>query len=490
MVGAVATESTTAPAPAPSASDSPPERTRTLLILGASGDLTGRLLLPGLGKLLAQGHIAGLRLVGAGSDDWSDQQWRDRVAGAFKDCPLPGNDEGARQLQLVQEQTDYRALDVTAEGALAGLIASLEGPVAVFFALPPAVSQKACEVLQPADVPQGTRLVLEKPFGTSLESAKSLNKTLLRLVPEENIHRVDHFLGKATVFNILGLRFANRLLEPLFNHQHVAKVEVFYEESLALEGRARYYDHAGALRDMIQSHLMQIMALLALDAPATLGERDLRDRIGSTLRAASVDPDYVRSTRRARYTAGAIDGRQIPDYTAEPGVDPTRGTETLAEIEVSINNERWAGVPFILRSGKALERPQKEAIVTFKPVNHLPAGFTGEEEPTRLRIGFGPETLRLEVEVNGPGDIFTLERTVLEADLYSADLLPYGEVLEGVLSGDPLLSVRGDIAEDCWQIVEPVLKAWAGNQVPLEEYSAGSRGPAGWETSRGDAPLG
>jgi glucose-6-phosphate 1-dehydrogenase len=324
----VTSETTTAPDPASSASDSPPARTRTLLILGASGDLTGRLLLPGLGKLLAQGKITGLQLVGAGSDDWTDDQWRERVAGVFKDCARPGNDEGNRQLQLIQEKTEYHALDVTADGALAGVIASLEGPVAVFFALPPAVSQKACEVLQPDDVPEGTRLVLEKPFGTSLE---------------ENIHRVDHFLGKATVFNILGLRFANRLLEPLFNHQHVAKVEIFYDESLALEGRARYYDHAGALRDMIQSHLMQIMALMALNAPATLGERDLRDHIGSVMRAASVDPDFARSTRRARYTAGEIDGRKIPDYTAEPGVDPARGTETLAEIEVSINNERWAG---------------------------------------------------------------------------------------------------------------------------------------------------
>ena len=163
---------------------------------------------------------------------------------------------------------------------------------------------------------------------------------------------MDHFLGKATVFNILGLRFANRLLEPLLSNVHVAKVEIFFDESLALEGRARYYDGAGALRDMIQSHLLQVMALTALNPPATLKERDLRDHIGSVMRASSVDPDFAKSTRRARYTAGRIGDRDIPDYTAEQGVDPSRKTETLAEVEVSINNSRWAGVPFILRSAR------------------------------------------------------------------------------------------------------------------------------------------
>ncbi|MFD1213046.1 glucose-6-phosphate dehydrogenase [Arthrobacter sp. GCM10027362] len=470
--------------------DDRPVRIRTLLILGASGDLTGRLLLPGLGKLLALGRTTGLQLVGAASDDWTQQQWKDRVAAAFDGCKPAQNEAGARELELVRDQTSYQQVDVTAPGALGGLVASLEAPVALYFALPPAVSQKACEVLKPEELPEDTRLALEKPFGSGLESAQALNQTLLGLVPEDRIHRVDHFLGKATVFNILGLRFANRLLEPLFNAQHVAKVEIFYDESLTLEGRARYYDHAGALRDMIQSHLLQIMALMAINAPATLKERDLRDHIGTTLRAASVDPDFRRSTRRARYTAGRIGDRDVPDYVAENGIDPSRNTETLAEMEVSINNERWAGVPFILRSGKALGRPQKEAIVTFKPVNHLPTGFKGQDQPTRLRIGFTPETLRLEIDVNGPADIFTLDRVAMEADLHAADLLPYGEVLEGILTGDPLLSVRGDIAEDCWRIVEPVLKAWADNQVPLEEYPAGSQGPAGWGTSREDIPLG
>ncbi len=457
---------------------------KTLLILGASGDLTSRLLLPGYAGLLASGKADPIRLAGAGTGNWTEQMWKDRVHEIFAAALPKATEEGARVLAEVEKNTTYHDVDVTAEGELHALITSLEGPVAVYFALPPAVSEKACQELTKTGVPEGTRLVLEKPFGSSAASAHRLNETLATLVPERDIFRVDHFLGKGTVFNILGLRFANRLLEPLWSNLHVEKVEVFFDEDLALENRAGYYDNNGALRDMIQSHLLQVMALLALNAPATLGEKDLRDHIGSLLRAASVRPDFASSTRRARYTAGEINGRAVPNYVDEEGVDGSKNTETLAELEIQIENMRWAGVPFILRSGKALERKRKEAVITFKPVPHLPRGFHGVDEPTRLRIGFSPETLQLEIDVNGPGDIFTLDRATLATEMHTSNLLPYGEVLDGILNGDPLLSVRGDIAEDCWRIVEPVLNAWAENKVPLEEYPAGSRGPASWETSQ------
>ncbi|HSO14760.1 MAG TPA: glucose-6-phosphate dehydrogenase [Arthrobacter sp.] len=453
---------------------------KTLLILGASGDLTGRLLLPGLARLVARGHATGLRLVGAGSDDWSPEQWLERLETSFADANTQADSGGKRELKRIRETTSYHRLDVTAEGELAGLLATLEGPVAVYFALPPRISQLACEALAPEQVPAGTRLVMEKPFGSSEESARHLNDTLAALVPEDHIHRVDHFLGKATVLNILGLRFANTFLEPVWNREHIEKVEIVFDEDLALEGRARYYDGAGALRDMIQSHLLQIMALLAVEPPASVDERDLRDAVATVLRASSVKAPYAKSTRRARYTAGSIDGRTVPDYAKEEGVDADRGTETLAEVEVEIDNWRWQGVPFILRSGKALGNKRKEAVVTFRPVPHLPKGFTGVDSPNQLRIGFGPDTLQFDVDVNGPGDILSLDRATLKAELSASALLPYGEVLEGVLTGDPLLSVRADTAEDCWRILEPVLKAWARGSAPLEEYAAGSDGPEGW----------
>ncbi|GAB3531698.1 glucose-6-phosphate dehydrogenase [Arthrobacter tecti] len=457
---------------------------RTLLILGASGDLTGRLLLPGLARLVRHGKAGNLALVGAGSDAWSEEQWQDRLETSFAAASAAStqnnDDDGEHALTRIREDSTYHQVDVTAQGALAELIAGLQGPVAIYFALPPAVSEKACATLEPKDLPEGSRLVLEKPFGTDRESAHRLNSILDGLVPEDHVHRVDHFLGKATVLNILGLRFANRFLEPVWNNLHIESVDIVFDEKLTLENRARYYDGAGALRDMIQSHLLQVMALIAMNAPSTLHERDLRDHIGTVLRASSVGRDYRNTTRRARYTAGTIENRDVPNYVDEDGVDPARGTETLAEIEVSINNDRWAGVPFRLRSGKAVGRTHKEAVITFKPVNHLPDGFTGVDSPTRLRIGFGPDTLQLDIDVNGPGDVFCLDRATLQAELNASELLPYGEVLDGVLSGDPTLSVRGDTAEDCWRIVEPVLAAWQADEVPMDEYPAGSHGPSSW----------
>ncbi|MEV1142236.1 glucose-6-phosphate dehydrogenase [Micromonospora sp. NPDC049799] len=446
---------------------------QTLLLLGASGDLAARLLLPGLGRLVASGAQPGLRLIGSGTDDWDDERWRRRVADSFA---LVGAD-GPRETEVVRAAR-YLPADVTGEEDLRRLLAACHGQVVIFFALPPAITARAAAALARIGLPPGTRLMLEKPFGTDAVSARSLNDILAGLVPEDQVHRIDHFLGKSTVVNILGLRFANRIFEPVLNSAHVACVDIVFDETLGLEGRAGYYDGTGALVDMVQSHLLQVLALMAMDAPPTLDARDLRGRKAQVLRATRVwDDDPVRWSRRARYTAGEVDGRRLPGYADEPGIDPARGTETLAEVVLAVDTWRWAGVPFRLRSGKALAGTRKEAIVTFKQPPRVPTGLTGYEQPDRLRIGFGPDRLGLDVNVNGPGNPLELDQVHLMADFGPGELPPYGEVLRGAFEGDPTLSVRGDTAEDCWRIVEPVLEAWRAGAVPLQEYPAGSPGP-------------
>lgn len=451
---------------------------QTLLILGASGDLTARLLLPGLGGLLAGGGGQGLSLLGSAIDDWDDQRWRRRVADSFASAGASG-----AQVDAVAQGARYLQADVTAEEDLRRLLEACRGQVIIYFALPPSITVRACTALTRADLPSGTRLVLEKPFGTDAASAEALNALLARLVPEDQVHRVDHFLGMSTVLNIMGLRFANRILEPILNAEHVESVDVIFDESLGLEGRAGYYDGAGAMIDMIQSHLLQVLSLVAMEAPSTLGARDLRDAKAQVLRATRVwDDDPASSSFRARYTAGEVDGRRLPSYVDEEGIDPARKTETLAEVVFAVDTWRWAGVPFRVRSGKALGTPRKELVVTFRQPPWVPAGLTGPDRPDRLRLGlgFGSDQLYLDLNINGPGDPSVIDQVTLQADFGAGELPEYGEVLKGVLDADPTLSVRSDMAVDCWRIIAPVIKAWHNDEVPLQEYTAGSTGPNGW----------
>jgi glucose-6-phosphate 1-dehydrogenase len=446
--------------------------TQTLLILGASGDLTSRLLLPGLGGLLTRVRIGSLVLVGSSRDDWDDQRWRQLVADAF----AAGNASGV-QAEAVVAGARYLRADVTLEGDLRRLLDVCHGCVVIFFALPPLVTVKACQALTRIELPEGTRLVMEKPFGTDAASAEALNDLLARLVPEDQVYRVDHYLGMSTVLNIVGLRFANRMFEPVLNARHVQCVDIVFDETLGLEGRAGYYDGAGALIDMIQSHSLQVLALLAMEAPSTLESRDFRDCKAQVLRATRVWGDPAKCSRRARYTAGQVNGRWLPSYVDEDGVDPARNTETFAEVVLAVDTWRWAGVPFRLRAGKVLSTLRKEAVITFKQPPWVPTGLIGYDRPDRLRIGFDPDRLGLDMNINGPGDPLVVDPITMEADFGPGDLSAYGEVLKGVFEGDPTLSVRGDTAVECWRIIEPVLAAWRDKKVPLQEYPAGSAGP-------------
>ncbi|HEY5821705.1 MAG TPA: glucose-6-phosphate dehydrogenase [Propionibacteriaceae bacterium] len=449
----------------------------SLLLLGASGDLASRLLMPALGQLFdVEPERRSIVLIGAGAEELDEQAWLDRVRASFVSAEVSD-----ATLEAVLATTRYHRADVTRADDLTRLIAEAPETPALYFALPPAVTEKACVALADVRLPEGTLLVLEKPFGTDQVSAAALNAQLATLVPETQIHRVDHFLGRSTVLNLLGLRFANRLFELVWDADHIDRVDITFDEQLALENRAGYYDKAGALTDMIQSHLLQILAIVAMEPISAVDATELREAKATVLRACRVwDDDPVAAGRRARYTAGSVEGRPVPDYAAEPGVDPGRNTETLAEVTVEIDTPRWRGVPFLLRSGKALGDLRKEVLVTFRQRHDLPRGLTGSALPTQLRLSMGPDRMSLEINVNGPDDPLELDRVALDTDLTPGRLPAYGEVLAGVLNADPLLAVRGDTAEQCWRIVDPVLQAWRDDQVPLESYAAGSGGPDGW----------
>jgi glucose-6-phosphate 1-dehydrogenase len=452
------------------------EHIGTLLILGAGGDLTQRLLLPGLGQLLDSPRGYDVELIGVGFDPMTDAAWRSRVAASF----AAGGATSARAKALAK-RTHYLQADVSKAEDLTRILAAATGVPALYFALPPHVTIAACSALERVTIPKGLVLGLEKPFGTDLRSAQALNRQLTKLVPEKQIHRIDHFLGKSTVLNLLGLRFANRIFEQVWRAEHIESVDIVFDETLALEGRAGYYDKAGALVDMIQSHLLLVMSLVAMEPPSSIDADDLRGSMAQVLRAAHPwlgDP--IAAGRRARYGAGTIEGRKLPAYVKEAGVDPKLDTETLAELTIGIENWRWAGVPFHLRSGKALSDKRQEVVITFKDVPHRPYGFSGHPGPAKLRISLNPDSIELDLNINGEGSPFTLDRVTLGVDFAPGDFGPYGEVLYGILSGDTTLSVRADAVEECWRIVGPVLNAWRKGAVPIDTYRAGSSGPSAW----------
>ncbi|SFQ22098.1 MULTISPECIES: glucose-6-phosphate dehydrogenase [Actinomadura] len=445
-----------------------------LVVFGATGDLNARFLLPGLAALRAAGHLPdGFRLTCADRKGWSDGEFREWAAGQLDrhDRSSP-----AEVRTWLTGAVRYRRADATDTADLADLVAG-DGPVALYLALPPAVFPGTVTALRGAGLPPGSRIVLEKPFGEDLDSAVELNRLLAEVVPEQAVFRVDHFLAMTTVQNLLGSRLANRVLEPLWNSAHISEVDIVWDESLALEGRAGYYDGVGALRDMVQNHLLQVLCLVAMEPPLSLDERDLRDRKIDVLRSVRplTEEDVLRRTRRARYTAGRVGDRDVPAYIDEDGVDARRRTETFAEVELRLESWRWSGTTFRIRSGKALAEDRKEVAVHFRPVPHLPFGHAGEALPNVLRFGLDPENMTLGLTGIGSG-ARTLTPLTMTARMEAPELPAYGRLLLDVLHGDAALSIRGDEAEEAWRVLAPVMSAWAADRVPLQDYPAGSSG--------------
>ena len=450
---------------------------RRLVILGATGDLTGRYLLVAMAELVAAGVLPDdLVIVGVAREPWDTAVFR-RHASERLERHAPGLPAAVRD-RLV-ERLSYVAGDVADPAVLSVAFGPDVNRSLAYLALPPSVFGPAIEAFAAIGGWAGGTIVVEKPFGTDLASARALNELLHRHFPEEAVFRMDHFLGKQTVQNILGVRFANPLFQPAWSREHVAGVDIVWDETVALEGRAGYYDRTGALRDMIQNHLLQLLCLVAMEKPEALTAKELRDSKVALLREVRrLTPAEVSvGSTRARYAAGAIGDRRLPAYAAEDGVDPALQTETFAEVTLFVDNDRWQGVPFRLRTGKALIGDRREIAVRFRPPGDSVFGYEGDPPVNQLVFKMNPDRMVLDLALNGAGDPFCLEPAELELTLAPQDLSAYARLLVEALDGDPALAIRADEAEECWRIVEPIVAEWEKGAPPLLSYPAGSTGP-------------
>jgi glucose-6-phosphate 1-dehydrogenase len=454
----------------------------TLVVLGASGDLAARLLFPALLSLEHRERLEGLRVIGYARQEWTTDQFHENLRAALD---LAGAVYDDKYLDRFIERIEFHGGDLSVE-SLRILKDALDGPAIFYLALPPGVFADAAETISKAGLADETngwrRLVIEKPFGTDLTSALALNEQLHTYWREDQIFRIDHFLGKETVQNILVFRFANRFIEPVLRAAHVDEIQITVAETLGVEGRSRYYDGIGALRDMIQNHLVQMMTFATMEPPALWEAEMLRDHKVEVLKAVRA-PDPDTDAVRGQYTAGLVEGVPRIAYRAEPGVDPTSRTDTFAALKLHLDTWRWEGVPVVLRSGKRLAAKGHEVAYRFKEpptrlFRHTPLEHA---EPNWLVFRMSPnECTELVVRTKQPGLDLEARESVLRTEYTEAgdhEASAYEQLLLEVLNGDHTPFLRFDEVEWSWRIVDPVLKAWQTGAP--EDYVAGSDGPVG-----------
>ncbi len=477
-----------------------PVRSTALTIFGATGDLAHRKLLPALYNLAHEGALPErFELIGIARSEKSHEQFREEARESIERFsrrkPNPDVLDGlTSNMRYVPGSFDSPEVYAEIERTLGEFteqaghelnrVFYLSTAPQFFPVIAGALSGAGLNRVERAE----TRIVVEKPFGYDLESARRLNAEVLESFEERQVFRIDHYLGKETVQNLLAFRFANALFEPVWNRNYIDSVQITAAEDIGIEGRAGYYEHAGALRDLVQNHMLQLLALLTLEPPASFEANRLRNEKVKVLEA--VIPPRVRDVHsmavRAQYGAGVVGGTSVPGYRGEDGVAPDSRTETYAALRLEVSNWRWAGVPFYLRTGKRLARKVTEIAVTLKPVPHMAlqsAGSVGVQ-PNQIVLTVQPdEGVSVSLGAKIPGPLMRIRPVNMEfrygTSFMSESPEAYERLILDAMRGDATLFTRNDEIEALWGIIDPVLTAWAQDQhSPIREYPAGSAGPS------------